>query len=238
MRVLVTGSSGGIGSAIVSAVRDAAPEASITGWDIVAADASHRIRTDLVDHRDADAVDAAAARLGPVDVVICSAGRSLAEELGLGRELPDAATFAASVATNLTGHYNVVRSVIPSVNDGGSIVLISSINALRSFGLTPYSAAKSGLHGLVLALTQNLGRRRIRINAVALGTTDTPANRQEWRAVAGHRARMEALSVTGSVLTAADAARSICSVALAMPGLTGQVVVVDNGQSVATPTEV
>lgn len=237
MRVLVTGSSGGIGGAVIAAVRDAAPDAEIDGWDIVAPRAALDARTEIVDHRDAVAVEAAADRLGPVDVVICTAGRALPEEIGPDRGLPDAETFAASITTNLTGHYNVIRSLTPSMREGGSIVLATSINALRSFGLTPYSAAKSGLHGLVLALAQDLGRRRIRINAVALGTVDTPANHAEWAAVAGHRERMEALSVTGRVLSPAEAAKSICSVALAMPGLTGQVIVVDNGQSVATPPE-
>lgn len=237
MRVLVTGSSGGIGGAVIGAVRDAAPTAEIGGWDIVAPHAALDFSTEIVDHRDAVAVAAAADRLGPVDVLICTAGRALPEEFGHDHVLPDAETFTASITANLVGHYNVIRSVTPSMREGGSIVLVTSINALRSFGLTPYSAAKSGLHGLVVALAQELGRRRIRINAAALGTVDTPANDAEWAAVAGHRERMEGLSVTGRVLSPEEAAASICSVALAMPGLTGQIVVVDNGQSVATPPE-
>lgn len=237
MRVLVTGSSGGIGGAVVSAVRESDPAAEIIGWDIAAPDTLLGTRTTLIDHRDVEAVASAASQLGAVDILICCAGEALAEEQGLGRELPDAKTFAASIAVNLTGHYNVVRSVVPSMSEGGSIVLITSINALRSFGLTPYSVAKSGLHGLVLALAQELGRRDIRINAVALGTVDTPAHSRKWSTFVGHRQRMESLSLTGRVLTPAEAARSICSVALAMPGLTGQIVVIDNGQTVATPRE-
>lgn len=238
MRVLVTGSTGGVGGSVVEALGRRSPAPIVTGWDIVEPPRPHGGFFEVVDHRDSGAVEAAAARLACVDVVVCAAGRALPAEFPPSPVIPDSAVFRASLDVNLIGHYNVVRAVLPRMPKGGSVVLVSSINALRSFGLVPYSVAKAGLHGLTVALANELGRRGVRINSVALGTVDTQANRQEWDGVAGHRDRMQRLAVTGEVLTAEAAARSICAVALDMDGLTGQLVVVDNGQSISGSVDV
>lgn len=60
------------------------------------------------------------------------------------------------------------------LNNGGSIINISSIVALRGFGgLTVYSATKAALNGMTRALARELGERNIRVNTVAPGYLET-----------------------------------------------------------------
>lgn len=78
---------------------------------------------------------------------------------------------------NLTGAANVVHAALPRMLDrgGGSVVLISSIAALRGRrGLAAYSASKAGLLGLVRSVAADFGSRGICINTACLGPTSTP----------------------------------------------------------------
>jgi NAD(P)-dependent dehydrogenase (short-subunit alcohol dehydrogenase family) len=59
-----------------------------------------------------------------------------------------------------------------------SITLVSSINALRDYGLPAYSAAKAGMFGFIRAMAPELGTRGIRINAVVPGTVETGVQTQ------------------------------------------------------------
>jgi NAD(P)-dependent dehydrogenase (short-subunit alcohol dehydrogenase family) len=59
---------------------------------------------------------------------------------------------------------------------GGSIVVVSSINGTRTFttpGATAYAATKAGQLAMVQQLALELGRHRIRVNAVCPGAIDT-----------------------------------------------------------------
>ena len=66
-----------------------------------------------------------------------------------------------------------------------SITLTTSTDALASYGLPAYAAAKAGLIGLVHSLAGPLGADGIRINAVAPGDVPTPRNVREWGHVPG-----------------------------------------------------
>ncbi len=80
------------------------------------------------------------------------------------------------VQTGLDGFYNVTSSVIKSMmtNKSGRIINVVSLSGIRGMaGQTNYSAAKAGVIGATKALAQEVGRRKVTVNAVAPGFIKT-----------------------------------------------------------------
>jgi 3-oxoacyl-[acyl-carrier protein] reductase len=180
-RVLVTGSSRGIGRAI-------AERLSRSGFALTVHCRSQREQADELagrigarvlqfDVRDRAGVREALARdlerYGEYYGVVCNAG--------ITRDN----TFAALadddwddvLSTSLDGFYNVVQPlVMPMVRakKGGRIVAIASVSGLMgNRGQVNYSAAKAGLMGAAKALAVELATRRITVNCVAPGLIDS-----------------------------------------------------------------
>jgi len=80
------------------------------------------------------------------------------------------------MSVNLMGALHCTRSTIGAMaaNGGGSIVNQSSTAAWMGIAGF-YGLAKAGINYLTVSLAQELGRRNIRVNAIAPGPTDTPA---------------------------------------------------------------
>jgi NAD(P)-dependent dehydrogenase (short-subunit alcohol dehydrogenase family) len=77
---------------------------------------------------------------------------------------------------NVKGVIFTVQKALPLIPDGGSIVLNASIVATKGFAdWSMYSAAKAAVRSLARTWTSDLKQRRIRVNAVSPGYTDTPA---------------------------------------------------------------
>ncbi|MBS4537616.1 SDR family oxidoreductase [Clostridium sp. D2Q-11] len=77
------------------------------------------------------------------------------------------------ISVNLTGPYICSRYTIPHMNEGGSIVNISSTRALMSEKNTePYSASKGGIKALTHSLAVSLSEKKIRVNCISPGWID------------------------------------------------------------------
>jgi 3-oxoacyl-[acyl-carrier protein] reductase len=185
-RVLVTGSSRGIGRAI--ALRLAEQGYDITLHCRSGVDAANEVKQQiealgrnvtLVQFDVCDREAAKTALLADVEAhgayygVICNAGvtRDTAFPAMTGEEWDQV------IRTGLDGFYNVVQPlVMPMVQarSGGRIITMASVSGIAgNRGQVNYSAAKAGLIGATKALALELAKRKITVNCVAPGLVET-----------------------------------------------------------------
>ena len=178
--VIVTGAANGIGRA--TAERFAAEGCRVASWDVKDGAALPAGLFQIVNVADSQQVEAAAAqvaaRLGTPYVLVNNAGILRDGQLvkrkdqALQGVLSDE-QFDAVLDVNLKGVFHCTRAVAPLMIAGGSggvILSASSVVGLYgNFGQTNYVAAKSGVIGMTKVWARELGRYRIRANAVAPG---------------------------------------------------------------------
>lgn len=139
---------------------------------------------------------------------------------------------------NVNSMFLASKYAIPAMiesGDGGAIVNISSISALRPRGLTAYSTSKGAVITLTLAMAIDHAADGIRVNCVAPGPVYTPMVYAHGMSDAAREGRRKAapLGIEGSGW---DIGRAVAF--LASPGsryITGQVLVVDGGITLASP---
>ena len=180
---IITGGSGGIGSAIASAFVDEGAMVGVIDTNQETLDMSvsalvargGRAQGLVVDVRNHEAVNEAistfASHFGRIDILVAAAGGSL----GTPRDLDQIteADIDLVLDVNVKGTFNCARAVIPYMKkvNGGAIVTFSSIGGRGASPVTgvPYASAKSGILGLTRRLAREVGPDNIRVNAIAPG---------------------------------------------------------------------
>lgn len=168
-RVLVTGASSGIGAAAMTAMR--ARGADVVGLDL-RGDDRDVLRCDIRDQQQVDdAVSAAVARFGGLDVLINCAGVGDAQRAG---EAPDAAALAM-VDVNLFGAWRVTSAALPALRASrGRVINVASGLVFLTLPLAAaYSASKRGLVAYSDALRLEEGHA-ITVTTVYPGYIRTP----------------------------------------------------------------
>ncbi len=185
-RILVTGSSRGIGRAIALRLARAGFDLTLhcrSGMDEArqVADEIHALgreadilQFDVADRAAARSLlEAAIERNGAWYGVVCNAGLT---RDGAFPALSDD-DWDSVLRTNLDGFYNVLHPLImPMIRrrKPGRIVCMTSVSGLiGNRGQVNYSASKAGLIGAAKALAIELGKRKITVNCVAPGLIDT-----------------------------------------------------------------
>jgi NAD(P)-dependent dehydrogenase (short-subunit alcohol dehydrogenase family) len=119
------------------------------------------------------AVEEAVARFGRLDVVFSNAGISGA----VGTSIPDYPedVFTQVLKVHVLGAFHVLKHALPVMNDGGSIIITSSVVGLTgAAGVSGYVTAKHAQVGLMRTAAKEAAARRIRVNTIHPGPTDTP----------------------------------------------------------------
>ncbi len=241
---LITGSQRGLGLAIARGLARAGATVVLNGRSSEAVAAAARTLTDEgleAGHIVFDVVQHGAVRKG-VDAVLEQFGKIdiLVNNAGIQRRAPmtefTQKDWDDVIATNLTAPFAVSQAVLPGMiaRKSGKIIHIASLlSELARPGVVPYTAAKGGVRQLTRGMAVELAPHNIQVNAIAPGYFATEMNRalidnaefNAWvcnRTPAGRWGQPEELA--GLALFLASPAANY---------MTGQMVIMDGGMSVA-----
>jgi ketoreductase len=182
---IITGASRGIGRAIAKKLHNEGASVALCARSPIQDFPQERSLAVTMDVRDQKSVDAGVRsivdRFGKIDIVVNNAGISGVTPV----DAPETKDWLDIIQTNVVGSYYVTRAATPHIPNGGRVIMISSV--LGKFGVpgyTAYCTAKTGLIGFTRALALELAPRKITVNALCPGWTDTEMARSGMRDIA------------------------------------------------------
>jgi 3-oxoacyl-[acyl-carrier protein] reductase len=183
---IVTGASSGIGAGIAKAfgaegatvvvnyaTSKAGADAVVTAI-MAAGGTAIAVQADMSKSADvAHLFDKVKADFGRVDVLVNNAGVAVFEMVA---DLTEQA-FHKQFNVNVLGYFLAIREAVKHFGDaGGSVINISSILSTDPYlASSVYASTKGAVDTMTFALARELGPRRIRVNAILPGHTNTPA---------------------------------------------------------------
>lgn len=237
--VLVTGGTSGIGHAAARLFRDAGAHVTVTGTRGDAGDYDTDLsgmRYARLDIEDKDQIDALAARLPRLDILLNNAGIAL-PSLGLDEWEPD--VFDRAVTMLLNAAFRMARRTVDliaqsTIPGGGSVIGVASMSSFFGIPVVPgYGAAKTGLVGLTRTMAAQWGPRGVRANCVAAGLTRSGMTAGTF-AQDAWTAPTLARTPLGRLGEPDDIAQAIAFLASpAASWITGQTLAVDGGYTIS-----
>jgi NAD(P)-dependent dehydrogenase (short-subunit alcohol dehydrogenase family) len=236
---LVTGGSRGIGAAIAEALADQGADVAISyvASAVKADDVVRRLtakgvkavafKADQADRAQVDRlVRHVAEHFGRLDILVNNAG--VAVNGAVDDPNADIVGFDRQYAVNLQAVVAAIRAAAKVMGEGGHIISIGSTLGRRaSFpGLADYAATKAAIVGYSKGAARDLAPRKITVNVVETGSTDTDMNPESGEASGAQKA----LIALGRFAKPAEIAAGV--VLLASPAasyITGTVLAVDGG---------
>jgi NAD(P)-dependent dehydrogenase (short-subunit alcohol dehydrogenase family) len=188
--VLVTGSAGNLGSAVIRRflsvgshllLLDRQPDRLPKIFPDLASSPEHYLANsvDLTVYSDVEmAVHEGLEKLGKIDCLIHTAGG-----FQMGEKVPDIEddSWQQMLQINITSFLNISKAVIPpmATRQSGKVVTIGARPALAGKArMGAYSASKAGLLRLTESLSREYKKSGINVNCILPGTIDTPQNRE------------------------------------------------------------
>ena len=232
-KAIVTGGASGIGLATAKWLAERGASVAVLDREEPSEDGLPTFLADLRDDRAVrEAVDAAIAQLGSLDVLINNAGIGAQGTI----ESNDDEEWHRVLDINVLGLVRVTRACLPALRQSSKASIVNTCSVAAAVGLPEralYSASKGAIASLTLAMAADHLREGIRVNCVAPGTADTPwIQRLLDGAVdpAGERAALEARQPHGRLVTAEEIAAAIGYLAGPQAGsTTGTTLVIDGG---------
>jgi len=231
-KVVITGAGGGIGSALVKAF--AGEGATVIGCDR-SATTDEPIAPDhleVFDLLDPTSIGRAAENIlssfGAPDCLINNAGWTRAELM----EDVTPEVIARELQLNLAGVMQFTQALLPAMleREIGSIVFVSSVNAIQHFGNPVYAAAKAGIEAYSRAIAVEYGAHGIRSNSICPGSTRTHAWDHRLQAEPALLPRVTRLYPLQRMVTPEEVANAVLFLASPLSsGITGVTLPVDAG---------
>ena len=227
-RVVVVGRGGGIARAVTVLARSEGADVIVAGRSAAALAAEYDdegITTETVDVTDDESISAFADRVGPVDHVVSTVS---ARARGNLADL-DRSKLQLSFDTKVIGPTMLAKYFAPRINEGGSFVLFSGVNAFKvNVGYLGVAITNGAVDFLTRSLAVELAP--IRVNAVSPGVIDTGA----WDSLGeeGKRdyfAHVSDTNPAGRIGTVDDVADAVLF-ALTNTFMTGVTLKVDGGE--------
>lgn len=244
--VIVTGASGGIGSALALKFAEAGADVVLHGRNAEALEARAQsvrefgrkaavVTGNIREPETAEAlVRTALEQFGRIDVLINNAGGNFAARL----EDLSANAWNATIGTNLTGAFHTAVACLPifAAQGGGNIINVGSGSANYAHPMRgAYAAAKAGLASLTKTMSWEWADRGVRVNCVEPGATLTPASRFASPETERKFGEFLALGRVGLPEEVADACLYLCSEASSF--ITGTVLQVTGGPHTSSPLD-
>ncbi|WP_036382457.1 SDR family NAD(P)-dependent oxidoreductase [Muricauda sp. MAR_2010_75] len=175
---VITGGNSGIGYATAKKLKEEGATVIITGRStdkVDSAAAELGVKGIVADVLDLSAIDAAVGlvkdEFGKIDILFVNAGVFIPMPVGQNSE----DGFDTLLDINFKGAVFTIEKFLPILNDGGSIINLSSINAYTGMPNTAvYGATKAALNSYTRAAATELAPRKIRVNALNPGPIATP----------------------------------------------------------------
>lgn len=246
--VIVTGGGAGIGAALCTRFAAEGAKVAIFDIDIAKAEAlaqslrqaggsAQAYQVDIVDHERVNAAVAEAeAALGAIDVLVNNAGWDHAARFL--DTTPD--VWNKIIAINLNGPINLHHAVLKGMNarGAGRIINISSdAGRVGSSGEAVYSACKGGIIAFSKTMAREFARKRINVNVVCPGPTDTAFFRDfagDGESGAKLKSALEKAIPFGRLGQPEDVVGAVCFLASDDSAfITGQVLSVSGGLTMA-----
>lgn len=175
---IVTGGNSGIGYATAKELAAHGAKVVITGRNnesVIKAAQELGITGIVADQSNLQQIDKLVLEVkdmfGSVDVLFLNAGMATFSSLASASE----EHYDAIMDLNVKGVYFTIQKFLPIINNGGSIIFTTSVNAVLGMpDSSVYAASKAALLSINKVLATELAPRKIRVNAVSPGPVETP----------------------------------------------------------------
>ena len=175
---VVTGGNSGIGYAVAKEFTEKGASVVITGKSIERVNEASKelgVTGIVADVKDLSAIDILVEQVnnsfGKINILFVNAGVFAPAPIGqISEEM-----FDHQMGVNFKGAVFTIEKFLPLLNDGASIINLSSVNAYTGMPNTAiYAASKAALNSYTRTASTELAPRKIRINSVNPGPVETP----------------------------------------------------------------